>query len=185
MYCTSCTAHKNHIIRGMNASAFWEHSIVFQSMDWVKRYHGLWFLKEHCNLFVLHNFGEQFIPFKLGKLKLLWRGKKGKAKSVHKAVTRGCKLRIWKEQLKEWFELMSHTFTQFSHKFSISCSICSNLSFYQVILKCYFKNPCFQLQQNVLWTNEIMRVIFASTGINGVSLAHYISYTSMVTYLFF
>ena len=26
---------------------------------------------------------------------------------------------------------------------------------------------------------------FASTGINGVSLAHYISYTSMVTYLFF
>ena len=80
---------------------------------------------------------------------------------------------------------MSLTFLQFSHKSSISCSICSNLSFYQVILKCYFKNPCFQLQQNVLWTNEIMRVTFASTGINGVSLAHYISYTSMVTYLFF
>ena len=54
--------------------------------------------------------------------------------------------------------------------------------FYQVILKCYFKNLCFQLQQNVLWINEMMRVIFASTGINGVSLAHYISYTSTVTY---
>ena len=79
---------------------------------------------------------------------------------------------------------MSLKFLQFSHKSSISCSICSNLSFYQVILKCYFKNPCFQLQQNVLWINEMMRVIFASTGINGVSLAHYISYTSTVTYLF-
>ena len=79
---------------------------------------------------------------------------------------------------------MSLTFLQFSHKLLIGCSICSSLSFYQVIFKCHFKNPCFQLQQNVLWTNEIMRVIFASTGINGVSLAHYISYTSLVTYLF-
>ena len=80
---------------------------------------------------------------------------------------------------------MSLTFLQFSHKLLIGCSICSSLSFYQVIFKCHFKNPCFQLQQNVLWTNEVMRVIFASTGINGVSLAHYISYTSLVTYLFF
>ena len=29
------------------------------------------------------------------------------------------------------------------------------------------------MQKNVLWINEMMRVIFASTGINGVSLAHY------------
>ena len=43
------------------------------------------------------------------------------------------------------------------------------LSFF---LKCYFKNTCFQLQQSVLWTNEM---ISASTSINGVRLAYYVS----------
>ena len=32
--------------------------------------------------------------------------------------------------------------------------------------KCYFENPCFQLQQNVLWTDEMMCVINSTTGIS-------------------
>ena len=34
-----------------------------------------------------------------------------------------------------------------------------------------FKNLCFQLPQIVPWTNEMTRVISASTGLNRVSLA--------------
>ena len=44
-----------------------------------------------------------------------------------------------------------------------NCSIHSRLTTHQVF---------FQLQQNVQWTNEMSRMISASTGINGVSLAH-------------
>ena len=40
---------------------------------------------------------------------------------------------------------------------------------------CYFKNPCSQLPQNVLWTDEISRVIIASTGKNAATLARHIS----------
>ena len=91
-------------------------------------------------LILLHNFGVQFISFKLGKLKLLWMGEKVKLNVSTKAVTRGCKLWPLKEQFKEQFEWMSLKFVQFSHTSSISCSICSNLPLYQVIFKCYFKN---------------------------------------------
>ena len=55
----------------------------------------------------------------------------------------------------------------------------------KLFLSVPLKTLASSCSKNVLWTNEVMRVIFASTGINGVSLAHYISYTSMVTYLFF
>ena len=44
---------------------------------------------------------------------------------------------------------------------------------------------CFQLPQNLMWTNEIMRAISTRTGINEVKLAHHISLASMVTYLFY
>ena len=44
-----------------------------------------------------------------------------------------------------------------------NCSIHLRLTTHQVF---------FQLQQNVQWTNEMSRMISASTGINGVSLAH-------------
>ena len=40
--------------------------------------------------------------------------------------------------------------------------------------KCGFKNLCFQLPQIVPWTDEMTRVISASTGLNEVSLAHHI-----------
>ena len=44
-------------------------------------------LSSHDDLyFLLHNFGEQIIPFKLGKLKNNYlKGKKDEAKSVHEA----------------------------------------------------------------------------------------------------
>ena len=44
-----------------------------------------------------------------------------------------------------------------------NCSIHSRLTTYQVF---------FLLQQNVPWNNEMTRMISASSGINGVSLAH-------------
>ena len=42
---------------------------------------------------------------------------------------------------------------------------------------------CFQLLQNVMWTDEIKHVINTSTGINGVTLTHHIAFVSTVTYL--
>ena len=42
--------------------------------------------------------------------------------------------------------------------------------------KYYFNKVCFELLQNLTWTDEhAMRVISTNTSINGVRLAHYIS----------
>ena len=88
-----------------------------------------------------------------------------------KPIAWGCKL--WPR--KEWLdESMLFTFAQIFHKLCLlNCSICLRLPFYQVFVKCYFKNPQFQLQKNIPQTNKMTWVIIASTGINGVSLAHY------------
>ena len=65
LYCA-----QNHAIRRISARTFRENSIVFQSMDQVKRCDGLMLLKEHSELyFLLHGFGVQIIPFKLENLK--------------------------------------------------------------------------------------------------------------------
>ena len=46
-------------------------------MDEVNRYDGLLLVNEHGNLyFLLHNFGGQIIPFKLGELKKLLEEKR-------------------------------------------------------------------------------------------------------------
>ena len=37
----------------------------------------------------------------------------------------------------------------FPTNYELSCSISSKLSLHHFFFKCYFKNPCFQLQQNV------------------------------------
>ena len=67
---------QNHAIRRISARAFRENSIVFQSMDQVKRCDGLMLLKEHSELyFLLHDFGVQIIPFKLENLKKKFRKK--------------------------------------------------------------------------------------------------------------
>ena len=61
----------------MSTNAFGEHGIVFQSMDQVKRYDSLSLLNEHSDLyFYLHNLSVQYIPFKLGKLKKFFEGRK-------------------------------------------------------------------------------------------------------------
>ena len=51
LHCTSHIAHKNHIIREMSMGTVREHGIVFQSMDQVKRYNGLWLLKKYGDLY--------------------------------------------------------------------------------------------------------------------------------------
>ena len=58
-------------------------------------------------------------------------------------------------------------------------------TFYQSsVFKYYFNKLCFQLPQNVIWTDEITRAIRTRTGINEARLAHHISLASMISYLF-
>ena len=96
----------------MSARAFREYGIYFQSIDQVKWYNGLSPVNKQGDLyFLLHNFGEQIVSFKLEKLKRdIRKGKKVNLKAYTKPVTRGCKLWLWKERLKERFESMSFKF---------------------------------------------------------------------------
>lgn len=155
----SCSAHKNYVIRGMKARKFQEKGIVFQSMGQVKRY------EARCPIFFLHNFGVQFIG---GILKKFFEGK---LKACMKPVTRGCNLWPWKERLKE---RMSFKFW-FSQKLNIKLFLTLEPLFLLSFFKCYLQNTRFQLQQFVLWPDEMRCMIITSTGINGASLAHYIS----------
>ena len=78
----------------MSARAFREDGIDFQSMDQVKWYNGLSPVNKQGDLyFLLHNFGEQIVSFKLEKLKRdIRKGIKVNLKAYTKPVTRGCKL---------------------------------------------------------------------------------------------
>ena len=49
-----------------------------------------------------------------------------------------------------------------------------NTSYLSSFFKCGFKNLCFQLPQIVQWTDEMTRVISASTGLKEVSSASYL-----------
>ena len=53
----------------MSVCAFWEQGIVFQSKDKVNSDNSLKLLNKHNDIFFGDNFGVQFIPFELGKLK--------------------------------------------------------------------------------------------------------------------
>ena len=75
--------------------------IVFKSMDQVKRYSALYLLNKHNNLQLLFlNFCLQIIHYtcmlKKFKKKIHLRGKKGIAKSVHKALYSRMKIKILK-----------------------------------------------------------------------------------------
>ena len=77
-------------------------------------------------------------PFEIGEIKTSLNGRKVKARSMYKA----CNLRMQTMTLKgTTWEMTCLTFAWFSHKASVSYSICSNLPLHQVIFKCYFKNP--------------------------------------------
>ena len=115
-----------------------EHSIVFQSMDWVKRYDGLYFLKEHSDLFYCIVLVCNLSPWNWGNLKTSLNGRKVKARSLYKACNLGMQTMTLKGTT---WEMTCLTFAWFSHKASVSYSICSNLPLHQVIFKCYFKNP--------------------------------------------
>ena len=58
---------KTPVTRGMITCSFQEQSIVFQSKDMKNSDSSLKLLKKHNDIFFLHNFGVQFIPFELGK----------------------------------------------------------------------------------------------------------------------
>ena len=106
----------------------------------------------------VHNFGVQFIPFELGKV---FEGKKKRTKSMHEtiAVTWGFKLWPWKEWLEKHFESICQlNLSYFPTNCISNCSICSRLSTNQFFFQCCFQNLCFQLQQNLLWTDEIRHV---------------------------
>ena len=51
LYCASCTAHRNRVIRRISARAFREDGIVFQSIDEVNRYEVLSLLNKHGDLY--------------------------------------------------------------------------------------------------------------------------------------
>ena len=94
----------------------------------------------------LHNFGVQFIPFKLGKLKKdYWKGKKNRTKSVHKA----CFLRVQIMTLKKWLKEIFWAnilfkFKWFSYRLYIKLFHMLKTFYLSILFKCCFKNTCFQ-----------------------------------------
>lgn len=72
------------------------------------RYHGLLLLNKHSDIFLLHNFGLQIIPFEMEKLKKVYNQsekKKIMLKLCTKFVVQGYKLWSWKQQLEESFKI--------------------------------------------------------------------------------
>ena len=102
-------------------------------------------------------------PFWSGEIKKIDLREKDMAISVHEAVTQGT---FWVHVF-----LKLHDFPQIIHQIVPSAWDFLPIKFFN----CYFKNSCFQLPKNVHWTNKIMLVTSASTGISGIRWAHYIS----------
>ena len=136
--------------------------------------------------FFFFNFGAQFIPFTLGKFKqkFFWRENKIKLKACTKLVIPGFKLWPWKDRLKKCFESKLIKFVWFCHKLNIQIvSYAWDFLPIKFFFKCYFKSFASINCSKMYLNDKMMHVISASTGINGVSLAHYISYTGTATYL--
>ena len=96
LYCASCTAHRNRVIRRISARAFREDGIVFQSIDEVNRYEVLLLLNKHGDLY----FCCTILVYKLSALTLEKLQKKDLSeekrkillKAYTKPVAQGCKL---------------------------------------------------------------------------------------------
>ena len=96
LYCASCTAHRNRVIRRISACAFREDGIVFQSIDEVNRYEVLLLLNKHGDLY----FCCTILVYKLSALTLEKLQKKDLSeekrkillKAYTKPVAQGCKL---------------------------------------------------------------------------------------------
>jgi len=87
---------------------------------------------------------------------------------------------------RERFESISFKIVWFFHKLCITLfHMLETFYLSSLFSKYYFNKLCFQLPQNVTWTDEITRMISTTTAINGVRLAHHISFASAVTYLFY
>lgn len=137
LYCTSCAADKNHIVRRIYAPSFLEHGLVFQWMDLVNSY--------QCFLLYIYVFGIKINPFKLEKLETTSsNGKKNVANSMCKAHY-------------SWMQVMTLKATSqgtFWDDFIWNCIIFSQIK-YEIVwytleflfIKFFssktFKNPCF------------------------------------------
>ena len=78
---------------------------------------------------------------------------------MYKLVTWGHKLWPQKWKMKEHFESVSFEIVWFCHKLYIRLPGCPKPSASTDFFKCCFDNLCFQLMQNVIWTNEIMCMV--------------------------
>ena len=135
-------------------------------------------LSFYCIIFFI-----QIVPFKLEKLKIInRREKKIWLKAGTKPVTRWCKLWPWKQRFEKRFESISFKIAWFFHKiyiklfhtldtfylpsFPLNTLASSNLKMYREPMK----GRAWLMPVQASMT----RVIDASTGISGVSLAHHI-----------
>ena len=136
-------------------SFFLEHGGIFSIKG--KPQQVRWSLNEHGDLyFLLHKNIVHIILLNLEKkLKKLSEGKKDIAGSVRKTVTPACKLS----------EHENNNSTNALRPRCFTCEICPQI-LYDIVLyaphflpvkffpKCYFNKVCFELLQNLTWTDE-------------------------------
>ena len=94
LYCASCTAHRNRVIRRINVRAFREDGIVFSIYRRGKQVRSSFALEQaRWPIFLLHNFGVQIIRFNFGEIKKK-RFIRGTEKDIAytKPVAQWCKL---------------------------------------------------------------------------------------------
>ena len=123
-------------------------------------------------------------PLNWRKFKKLWR-ETDVAKSVHEAHYSNMQIMTLKGTAQEmyWIDAVKNCviFPQITYRIVSYARDFLPIKFLPNVI---FKTPCFQLPQNVPWTDEMTRVISASTGIGGVSVARHIALKSTVTSLF-
>ena len=116
------------------------------------------------HIFYRINLVNKSSPLNWVSKKTTWRENGYSQKRVRSPLLEECKLWPWKQRA-ELFVSMSSKIAWFLYKLYINCFVHSRLSTNQVIFKCYFKNPCFQLPQKLPWTDEMMRVIGARSSV--------------------
>ena len=153
MHSTSCTAHKNHLIRRIRARI--PRTRYCFSINRPRK-EIRWFLaldRVGWPIFIIALFWCTNYPIRIGKFEeTSSKGKKDIAECVHESrylTTQIIKLKA--TNLLSRCRLKLH---DFSTNYRSNCSIRSRISNYQAFLKWYFKDPSFQLSQNVTRPDE-------------------------------
>ena len=117
---------------------------------------------------ILHNSSVQIITFKLEKIIILlnWRknieGKeRGNQQHGQSALLEDTNYDLTSNELRNVLNGFLLKLRDISSNYILNCSIHSRLSSYQVVfffIKYFFKNPSFQLPQNVPWSEEVARL---------------------------